>query len=122
MNLIIVFILSFSITVTGNPCRYEHAGKGVIDITTIGHSDGTPAFANQFQANVSNATGYSMLIVFDLKSLELTYNHLFILEYSYNPCKPFSQTSACEHVAVCQSKHSNGMNCSLDFLEYFFFV
>jgi hypothetical protein len=120
MNLMVVFLLSFSIAVAQNPCRYEHAEKGVIDITTIGHSDGTPAFADRFRANVSNTTGYSMSIVFDLKSLDLIYNHLFILEYSYNPCKPFTQTSACDNVAVCQSKHSNGMNCSLDFFEYFF--
>lgn len=115
MSLVVVFILLFSTAVARDPCRYEHAGKGVIDITTLGHSDGTPAFANQYQANVSNTTGYSMSIVLDLKSLDLIYNHPFILEYSYNPCKPFTLTSACENVAVCQSKHSNGMNCSLDF-------
>ena len=64
VNIIAVFILSFSIAIAQNPCRYEHAEKGVIDITTIGHSDGTAAFADQFQANVSNTTGYSMSAIF----------------------------------------------------------
>jgi hypothetical protein len=46
MNLIIVaLVLSFSIAVESDPCRFEYPGKGVIDITTIGHSDGTTAYS-----------------------------------------------------------------------------
>ncbi len=66
MNLIAVaLVLSFSIAVESDPCRFEHSGKGVIDITTAGHSDGTPAFANRVQANVTS--NYSILILFYLK-------------------------------------------------------
>jgi hypothetical protein len=67
MNLIIVaLILSFSIAVESDPCRFEYPGKGVIDITTIGHSDGTAAFVNRVPA--SGTSNYSILMLFSLKS------------------------------------------------------
>lgn len=67
LNLIVAFILPLSIVVADDPCRFEYPGKGVIDITTLGHTDGTPAFANRKPANAS-ATSYRMSTLFDLKS------------------------------------------------------
>ena len=31
---------------------------------------------------------------------------MLIIEYSYNPCKPFSEGSNCENVVACRSKNS----------------
>ncbi|CAF1445542.1 unnamed protein product, partial [Rotaria sordida] len=50
----------------------------VIDLTSVGHVDGTPAWKN---------------IVPDLSD-----SHV----YSYNPCHPFTQSS-CKNVAACQT-------------------
>ena len=115
LNLIVAFILSFSIAVAGDPCRFEYLGKGVIDITTLGHTDGTPAFPNRKPANAS-ATSYRMPMLFCLKSRDFIYNSLLIPVYSYNPCRTFSSLQTCQNIAVCQCEHSNEMKCSLKFL------
>ena len=52
MKCIVIFFLSaFAIAFAVDPCRFEYPGKGVIDLTTAGHSDGTAAFVNQTPAS-----------------------------------------------------------------------
>jgi hypothetical protein len=92
----IVFILSFSIAYAADPCRFEYPGKGVIDLTTLGRTDGQATYADRRPAKES---GYSMLIL-----LSNYFSTCSILEYSYNPCKPFSQGAVCQNVSACQSE------------------
>jgi len=66
LNLMIAFILSFSIAIADDPCRFEFPGKGVIDITTLGHIDGTPAFAHRKPVNAS-PTSYCRSMLFSFK-------------------------------------------------------
>jgi hypothetical protein len=99
---IAVLILLFSTICMSDPCRFEHPGKGVIDITSLGRTDGTAAYADRIPSGQST---YSMLILF-LAYIRTT-RYLLIIEYSYNPCKPFSEGFHCTNVAVCQSKYWN---------------
>ncbi|CAM4812776.1 unnamed protein product [Rotaria magnacalcarata] len=59
-----------------NPCRYADSA-GIIDLTSLGHTDGTPAFAD-----ITTSTS--------------------AWKYSFNPCKPFTEGTTCKDVAVCQ--------------------
>ena len=97
---ITVSTLLFSTICMSDPCRFEHPEKGVIDITTLGRPDGTAAFVDRVS---STQPGYSMLI------LILVYissrRCLVIIDYSYNPCKPFSEGFYCTNVAACQSEY-----------------
>ena len=93
----VVFTLSFSAIFADDACRFEYPGMGVIDLTTLGRTDGHAAYADKTSPSGFN---YSMLILFH--TLELIIQCLLILEYSYNPCKPFSEGTACENVAACQ--------------------
>jgi hypothetical protein len=56
----IVSILSFSIAYAADPCRFEYPGKGVIDLTTLGRTDGQATYADRRPAKES---GYSMFIL-----------------------------------------------------------
>ena len=97
LPLFFLVILCFpkeSFTVT--PCLYDINEKGVIDITSIGRVDGTPRWKNQ-NPQITDQHGKSLIC------LTFRSNVVFILVYSYNPCKPFSQSS-CDNVAACQSK------------------
>ncbi|CAF1110450.1 unnamed protein product [Didymodactylos carnosus] len=60
-----------------DPCKYT-AKQGTIDLTSVGFSNGEPAFKDAIA--VEHADGYM---------------------YSFNPCKPFSEES-CHNVAGCQ--------------------
>ena len=63
--LLIVFgILSSSIT-ADNPCRFQDASKGVIDLTSLGRTDGKAAYLNVIPTTGSN---YSAFILFFLAS------------------------------------------------------
>jgi len=97
---IAVLTLLFSTICMSDPCRFEHPEKGVIDITILGRTDGTAAYADRVPSVESN---YSMLILF-LVYIR-TRRCLLIIEYSYNPCKPFSEGFYCTNVAVCQSEY-----------------
>jgi hypothetical protein len=44
---IFVFGLPFLTIFADDPCRFEYPGKGVIDLTSVGRTDGTPAFADR---------------------------------------------------------------------------
>ena len=60
---IIIFIVGSTLLLStlcvSDPCRFEHPGKGVIDITTLGRTDGKAAYADKVP---SAETNYSMLI------------------------------------------------------------
>ena len=55
---IVVCTLLFSTVHTSDPCRFEYPGKGVIDITSLGRTDGKAAYADRVP---STGTNYSML-------------------------------------------------------------
>jgi hypothetical protein len=74
----IAFILSLSAIFAADPCRFEYPEKGVIDLTSLGRTDGKPTYADRLP---TTASAY---------------------KYSYNPCKPFSEGNFCENVAACQ--------------------
>ena len=78
-----------------NPCRFEYPGKGVIDFSFIGRTDQKAAYTDETTRTASN---FSMFIEFDQKIKCLS-----ILEYSYNPCRSFSEGTSCIGVSVCQS-------------------
>lgn len=92
--LVILCFPKESSTVT--PCLYDINEKGVIDITSIGRVDGTPKWKNQ-NPQITDQHGKCLIC------LAFCLTIVFILVYSYNPCKPFSQSS-CDNVAACQSK------------------
>jgi hypothetical protein len=63
--LLIVFgILSSPIT-ADNPCRFQDASKGVIDLTSLGRTDGKAAYPDVIPTRGSN---YSAFILFSLAS------------------------------------------------------
>lgn len=96
--LTIIFTISFSAISADDPCRFVHP-TGVIDLTSLGRTDGKPAYPDQ----VPTATPYySMFVLFQI--LKYTIQCLIIIEYSYNPCKPFSEGEICQNVAACQSE------------------
>jgi len=47
---IIVLIVSFAVAFAADPCRFEYPGKGVIDLTSLGRTDGKAAYADKQQA------------------------------------------------------------------------
>ncbi|CAF3782498.1 unnamed protein product [Rotaria sordida] len=58
-----------SLIIADDPCRYQHPTKGVIDLTSLGRTDGQPAYPDKLPS-----TGSSY-------------------KYSYNPCKPIYRTT-----------------------------
>ncbi|CAF3746251.1 unnamed protein product [Rotaria sordida] len=72
------FVVLSSLITADDPCRYEHPTKGVIDLTSLGRTDGKPAYPDKIPSTGSN------------------------YKYSYNPCKPFTEQPNCIGVAVCQ--------------------
>ena len=101
MIFIALSTLLFSTLCTSDPCRYEHAGKGVIDITTLGRTDGKAAYADKVPSSETNYSKWILAVYMLLRRC------LFVLEYSYNPCKSFSEKPYCENVAACQSQYGN---------------
>lgn len=43
----VVFILSLSVALGADPCRFEDPESGVIDLTTLGRIDGTAAYKDR---------------------------------------------------------------------------
>ncbi|CAF1261775.1 unnamed protein product [Rotaria sordida] len=72
------FVVLSSLIIADDPCRYVHPTKGVMDLTSLGRTDGQPAYPDK------------------LSPIESGY------KYSYNPCKPFTEQPNCIGVAVCQ--------------------
>lgn len=58
-HFIALVALLFPSICMSDPCRFEYPGKGVIDITTLGRSDGTATYADR---RPSAQPGYSMSI------------------------------------------------------------
>ncbi|CAF0928293.1 unnamed protein product [Adineta steineri] len=78
---ILLFVLALCLRDQLNartPCIYDLNPKGIIDLTSVGRMDGTPAWKNVHP--------------------EISDKHV----YSYNPCHSFTQY-ACIDVAACQS-------------------
>jgi hypothetical protein len=87
-----------------DPCRFEYIPFGVIDLTSLGNTDGTPVFA-------ASSSPWSMFICcFSIFIIQC----LLIIAYTYNPCKPFTEKPGCINVSVCQSL----LIISFDFLFY----
>ncbi|CAF4450847.1 unnamed protein product [Rotaria socialis] len=81
-------------TINGeNPCRYVDSA-GIIDLTSLGHTDGTPAFPDISQSASSWMQYCDRVVSFS--------------EYSFNPCKPFTEGTTCKDVAVCQVPFTSG--------------
>lgn len=57
----IVFILLFTTVLTDNPCRFEDPEKGIIDLTTVGRTDGEAAYEYRFPAGGSDYGIFDML-------------------------------------------------------------
>ena len=57
---VIVLTVLYSTICVADPCRFEDPEKGVIDITTLGRTDGNAAYADRVP---SVTTGYSMFTV-----------------------------------------------------------
>ncbi|CAF1391224.1 unnamed protein product [Adineta steineri] len=76
-SFISLLIALSTLIVADDPCRFEHS-KGIIDLTSLGRTDGKPAYPDQTPSVGSNYV------------------------YSYNPCKPFSEGDTCKGVAACQ--------------------
>lgn len=93
---VVIFTILSSFIIAEDPCRFSHT-KGVIDISSLAREDGLPKYADQIPPTGSN---YSMLMLFFVLIFLIQY--LLIVEYSYNPCKPFSEGASCRNVAACQ--------------------
>ncbi|CAF3738054.1 unnamed protein product [Rotaria sordida] len=78
-----------SLIIADDPCRYQHPTKGVIDLTSLGRTDGQPAYPDKLPS-----TGSSY-------------------KFSYNPCKPFTEQPNCTGVAVCQDYFTLGTQDSV---------
>jgi len=99
-----------SSTTTGLPtttpivetCRFTDPDYGVIDLTTLGHTDGTPAYLDKIP---STPDGFSILTLFSQDIWKWYIGS--ILEYSYNPCKSFSEGPVCQNAAACLCKQKN---------------
>jgi hypothetical protein len=61
--LTVIFTLPFLAVFAVDPCRFEYPGKGVIDLTTLGRTDGKPTYADRLPTTGSD---YSMLILFHI--------------------------------------------------------
>ncbi|CAF1226457.1 unnamed protein product [Adineta steineri] len=77
-----------SSVIADDPCRFETT-KGIIDLTSVGRTDGKPAYADK---TPPASTDY---------------------KYSYNPCKPFTELPNCIGVAACQVSADGKLSFSL---------
>ncbi|CAF3734598.1 unnamed protein product [Adineta steineri] len=71
-----------------DPCKYQ-TEKGIIDLTSVGRTDGKPAYADKTPPALTN------------------------YKYSYNPCKPFTEHPNCIGVAACQISADGKLSFSL---------
>ncbi|CAF2813703.1 unnamed protein product [Rotaria sp. Silwood2] len=83
------FAVLSSLIIADDPCRYQDTKKGVLDLTSVGRTDGKAAYADKIPPTVFN------------------------YKYSYNPCKPFTEEPACKGVAVCQVSMDGKFSFSL---------
>ncbi|CAF3590683.1 unnamed protein product [Rotaria sp. Silwood1] len=83
------FAFLSSLIIADDPCRFESSTKGVIDLTSLGRTDGKAAYPDKLP---TTGSGY---------------------KYSYNPCKPFTEKPSCNGVAVCQVSMDGKFSFSL---------
>jgi hypothetical protein len=57
------FILKSAVIIADDPCRFEYASKGVIDLSALGNTNGTAAFLDRSAGAGSN---YSQLFLPEL--------------------------------------------------------
>ena len=79
-------------------CVYDLNPKGIIDLTSIGRVDGTPAWKNIPPEKLDAHGNLACPLVRSVAS-----HFSLLVVYSYNPCRPFTQSS-CKDVASCQSR------------------
>jgi hypothetical protein len=65
---LVVFAISSSFIIADDPCRFEST-KGVIDLTSLGRTNGTAAYPDVIP---SAATNYSTLLLF-FSCLKISY-------------------------------------------------
>jgi hypothetical protein len=102
--LTIFFAVLLPATTAENPCRFEYIPFGIIDLTSLGNTDGTPALTD---------TSFSMGMYMCCFSIFII-PRLLIIAFTYNPCKSFTEKPECVNVSVCQSL----LTISFDFLFY----
>jgi hypothetical protein len=99
MSYTTIFIVTLAIQSLGitadDPCKFTHPEKGTIDLTSLGKTDGTPAYPDKLPPTGSNYSTFNLF-------RGLTRKYFFVVEYSYNPCRPFSEGAVCRDVAACQ--------------------
>ncbi len=61
--LTLVFIISFSTILGDDPCRFVSPEKGVIDLTSVGRTDGQAAYPYKFPIAGSR---YGIFTLFDI--------------------------------------------------------
>ncbi|CAF2639248.1 unnamed protein product [Rotaria sp. Silwood2] len=89
VNNITGFAVLSSLIIADDPCRYQDPKKGVLDLTSLGRTDGKAAYSDIIPPTGSN------------------------YKYSYNPCKPFTEEPTCKGVAVCQVSMDGKFSFSL---------
>lgn len=57
---IVILSIVSTLIVADDPCRFEISGKGVIDISSLGKGDGTPAYPDRIPSGGSNYSMYSL--------------------------------------------------------------
>jgi hypothetical protein len=59
---IVIFTTLWSLTIADDPCRFQAAGKGVIDISSLADKNGKAAFPDETPSIVSNWCMYFLII------------------------------------------------------------
>jgi len=97
LNIVFLAIMS-PLILADDPCKYT-TSYGTIDISSLSGTGGSPRYKDIH----SPGSGWSMFFSGShCRGLPLCH---FIIEYSFNPCKSFSEGGHCRDAAVCQSKH-----------------
>lgn len=96
---IIIFAILSPLIIGDDPCKVTDTTKGTIDITSLSSTDGSARFKDLTPSQ--GGSNWSMYLLFLF--LSLLYSDYFGIEYSFNPCKPFTEDT-CVDVAVCQGE------------------
>ena len=94
---VIIFTILSSSIHADDPCSFKDSTGRVIDLSSLANTDGKAKFADLIPTQSS--TDWSMYL---LITLWLLYDDYFDIEYSFNPCKSFTEGTLCVDVAVCQ--------------------
>jgi len=57
---IVIFVILSPLIIADDPCRFESAGNGIIDISSLSHTDGKAAFPD---LTPQQGSGYSMCLL-----------------------------------------------------------